>query len=101
MLAAARPKTMTAVAPMRFMCRVSRRGWWNLQPSRRADVRDLAQPSRKGSVKLDRMPSLLEAYESQLRTHVHDRLPDSIEMERDGPLLRTVGYAKRGFVEYR
>jgi hypothetical protein len=28
---------------------------------------------------------------------VHDRLPDSIHVERDGPLLRTVG----GMVEYR
>ncbi len=44
---------------------------------------------------------LLAVYNAQLRAHVHDRLPDSVRVERDGPLLRTVGFAKRGFVEYR
>jgi GNAT superfamily N-acetyltransferase len=44
---------------------------------------------------------LLAAYDTQLRAHVHDRLPDSIRMERDGPLLRTTGFANRGWVEYR
>jgi GNAT superfamily N-acetyltransferase len=44
---------------------------------------------------------LLAAYNSQLRAHVHDRLPDSIRVERDGPLLRTIGFGNRGFVEYR
>jgi GNAT superfamily N-acetyltransferase len=45
--------------------------------------------------------SLLEAYDAQLRAHVHDRLPDSVSVERDGPLLRTFGFGNRGFVEYR
>jgi GNAT superfamily N-acetyltransferase len=43
---------------------------------------------------------LLAAYDAQLRAHVHDRLPDSIRMERDGPLLRTVGFGGRGWIEY-
>jgi GNAT superfamily N-acetyltransferase len=44
---------------------------------------------------------LLDAYGAQLRAHVHDRLPDSVTVERDGPLVRTVGFGNRGFVEYR
>jgi GNAT superfamily N-acetyltransferase len=44
---------------------------------------------------------LLEAYNAQLRAHVHDRLPDSVRVERDGPLLRTTGFGNHGFVEYR
>jgi GNAT superfamily N-acetyltransferase len=45
--------------------------------------------------------SLLEAYDAQLRAHVHDRLPESVQIERDGPLVRTTGFGNRGFVEYR
>ena len=44
---------------------------------------------------------LLEAYDAQLRAHVHDRLPDSIRSEWDGPLLRTVGFGNHGWIEYR
>jgi GNAT superfamily N-acetyltransferase len=44
---------------------------------------------------------LLDAYDAQLRAHVHDRLPDSIQVNRDGPLVRTVGFGNHGFVEYR
>lgn len=44
---------------------------------------------------------LLHAYDAQLRAHVHDRLPGSVQVERDGPLLRTVGFGGRGYVEYR
>ena len=47
------------------------------------------------------LAALLDAYDAQLRAHVHDRLPDSIRMERDGPLLRTVGFGDRGMIEYR
>ncbi|MBA3374780.1 MAG: GNAT family N-acetyltransferase [Actinobacteria bacterium] len=43
---------------------------------------------------------LLAAYDAQLRGHVHDRLPDSVRVERDGPLVRTLGFGNRGFVEY-
>jgi hypothetical protein len=32
---------------------------------------------------------------------VHDQLPDSVQVERDGPLVRTYGFGNRGFVEYR
>jgi GNAT superfamily N-acetyltransferase len=44
---------------------------------------------------------LLAAYDSQLRGHVHDRLPDSVRVERDGQLVRTLRFGNRGFVEYR
>jgi len=44
---------------------------------------------------------LLDAYQAQLRAHVHDRLPDSVHVERDGPLVRTTGFGSHGFVEYR
>jgi GNAT superfamily N-acetyltransferase len=44
---------------------------------------------------------LLDAYDAQLRAHMHDRLPDSVRVERDGPLVRTLGFGNRGFVEYR
>lgn len=44
---------------------------------------------------------LLAAYDAQLRAHVHDRLPDSVRVERDGPLVRTTGFGNRGFVTYR
>jgi len=44
---------------------------------------------------------VLRAYDAQLRAHVHDRLPDSVRVERDGPLLRTVGIGGRGWVSYR
>jgi GNAT superfamily N-acetyltransferase len=43
---------------------------------------------------------LLAAYDAQLRAHVHDRLPDSIRVEWDGPLVRTLGFGNYGFVEY-
>jgi GNAT superfamily N-acetyltransferase len=45
--------------------------------------------------------ALLGAYDAQLRAHVHDRLPDSVRVERDGPLLRTVDFGDRGMVDYR
>jgi GNAT superfamily N-acetyltransferase len=44
---------------------------------------------------------LLDAYDAQLRAHVHDPLPDSVRIEHEGPLLRTVGFGDRGMVEYR
>ncbi len=47
------------------------------------------------------LPALLTAYDAQLRAHVHDRLPDRVHVERDGPLLRMVGFGDRGMVEYR
>jgi GNAT superfamily N-acetyltransferase len=44
---------------------------------------------------------LLDAYDAQLRAHVHDRLPDSIQVDWDGPLMRITGFGDRGFVGYR
>ena len=45
--------------------------------------------------------ALLRAYDAQLRVHMHEPLPDGVQYERDGPLLRTLGFANRGWVEYR
>ena len=45
--------------------------------------------------------ALRAAYDDQLRTQVPARLPEGVEMSWDGPLLRTIGYAGRGWVEYR
>ena len=44
---------------------------------------------------------LLAAYDAQLRTHVSDRLPKGVRVERDGPLLRFLGFGGRGLVVYR
>jgi GNAT superfamily N-acetyltransferase len=43
---------------------------------------------------------LLELYDTQLRAHVPDRLPEGAVVERDGPLVRTLGFGKYGWVEY-
>jgi GNAT superfamily N-acetyltransferase len=51
-------------------------------------------------VREDDVAALLSAYDGQLRAHVHDRLPPRVHFERDGPLLRTVGFGGRGWVEY-
>ncbi|MGE5273598.1 MAG: GNAT family N-acetyltransferase [Verrucomicrobiota bacterium] len=48
----------------------------------------------------DDAAALLEAYDAQLRAHVHDRLPGSIRCEWDGPVLRVTGFGDRGMVEY-
>ena len=45
--------------------------------------------------------TLLGAYDAQLRAHVHERLPPSIHVERDGPLVRVTGFGDRGMIEYR
>jgi GNAT superfamily N-acetyltransferase len=44
---------------------------------------------------------LLDAYDAQLRSHVSDRLPRGVRVERDGPLVRFLGLGGRGFVTYR
>jgi hypothetical protein len=49
----------------------------------------------------DVSPLLNASYDAQLRAHVHDRLPDSVRVEREGPLLRTTGFGIRGWIEYR
>jgi GNAT superfamily N-acetyltransferase len=45
--------------------------------------------------------SLLDLYNAQLRAHVPDALPAGVTVERDGPLVRTVGFGHFGWVEYR
>lgn len=47
------------------------------------------------------VPSLLAAYDAQVRDRVPDPLPRGVTVERDGPLLRFLGLAARGFVVYR
>jgi GNAT superfamily N-acetyltransferase len=49
----------------------------------------------------DDVDRLRDAYDAQLRAHVHDRLPESVHVERDGPLVRTTGFGDRGWIEYR
>jgi len=44
---------------------------------------------------------LLVAYETQVRDRVPDPLPRGVAVERDGPLLRFLRLAGRGFVVYR
>jgi GNAT superfamily N-acetyltransferase len=44
--------------------------------------------------------AMLAAYDAQLRGHVPD-LPPGVQAERDGPLVRTVGWSHGGMVEYR
>jgi len=44
--------------------------------------------------------ALRAAYDSQLRALVPSRPPEGMDMSWDGPLLRTIGYGDRGWVEY-
>jgi GNAT superfamily N-acetyltransferase len=43
---------------------------------------------------------LLALYDAQLRAHVPVRLPPGASVERDGPVVRTLGFGKYGWVEY-
>jgi len=47
------------------------------------------------------VPELLAAYDAQVRDRVPDPLPDGGTVEREGPLVRFLGFAGRGFVLYR
>ena len=47
------------------------------------------------------VPELLAAYDAQVRDRVPDPLPNGVTVERDGPLVRFLGMAGRGFVVYR
>jgi GNAT superfamily N-acetyltransferase len=44
---------------------------------------------------------LLASYDAQVRARIPDPLPRGVTVERDGPLLRFLGAAGRGFVLYR
>jgi GNAT superfamily N-acetyltransferase len=44
---------------------------------------------------------LLALYDAQLRAHVNEPAPAGVTVERDGPLVRTVGFGNSGWVEYR
>lgn len=44
---------------------------------------------------------LLALYDAQLRAHVNEPLPVGVTVERDGPLVRTLGFGHSGWVEYR
>jgi hypothetical protein len=45
--------------------------------------------------------ALLAAYDTQLRGRLADELPEGMQAERDGPLVRYVDATHRGFVDYR
>jgi hypothetical protein len=44
---------------------------------------------------------LLKAYDTQLRGQLPDRLPEGMQVEQDGPLLRFAGMKNGGFIDYR
>jgi hypothetical protein len=44
---------------------------------------------------------MLARYDDQLRTVVPDPLPEGLRIERDGPLVRYIGYANGGGIGYR
>ncbi len=44
---------------------------------------------------------LLEAYDAQLRAWLPERLPPTVSVETDGPVIRLTGLDTRGFVTYR
>jgi len=44
---------------------------------------------------------LLAAYDTQLRGREPDRLAEGVRVERDGPLVRVLGWSHGGFVGYR
>ena len=56
---------------------------------------------RVGGVTEPDPAELREAYDAQLRTFVPPRLPEGVEVEPDGPLLRFTGFENGGFVGYR
>lgn len=47
------------------------------------------------------MSELRAAYDAQVRDRVPDPLPRGVTVERDGPLVRFLGFGGRGFVVYR
>jgi GNAT superfamily N-acetyltransferase len=44
---------------------------------------------------------LLGAFDAQVRARIPDRLPQGVQVELDGPLVRFLNLDNRGFVEYR
>ena len=44
---------------------------------------------------------LLALYDVQLRAHLPAHLPEGVQVEHDGPLLRFTGLGDGGFVGYR
>jgi GNAT superfamily N-acetyltransferase len=44
---------------------------------------------------------LLRLYDDQLRVHIHDREPEGVAFDRDGPALRITGFGSGGWVMYR
>jgi GNAT superfamily N-acetyltransferase len=45
--------------------------------------------------------TLLDLYDAQLRAHVPAHRPAGVTVELDGPLVRTIGLGRYGWVEYR
>ena len=44
---------------------------------------------------------MLDLYNNQLRAHVPVHLPADATVEREGPVVRTIGFGRYGWVEYR
>ena len=42
--------------------------------------------------------ALRDLYDTQLRAHVPEPLPEGLVVERDGPLVRTYGLGPQGWV---
>jgi hypothetical protein len=42
--------------------------------------------------------ALLDAYQAQLRAHVHEPMPESVRIEWDGPLQRASGFGGQGWI---
>ena len=61
----------------------------------------MALPFVHESLLSSQRDTLLDLYDTQLRAHVPAHLPAGASVERDGPLVRTVGYGRYGWVEYR
>lgn len=45
--------------------------------------------------------ALLRLYDEQLRVHVHDREPESVTRDQDGPVVRMTGFGPGGWLMYR
>ena len=50
----------------------------------------------KGARSHGRRAALLQAYDSQLRARAGDRLPEGVTVERDGPVVRLLGFPSAG-----
>jgi GNAT superfamily N-acetyltransferase len=45
--------------------------------------------------------ALLDAYQEQVRAHVHEPMPESVRIEWDGPVQRASGFGGQGWIVYK